>query len=364
LILIFGSVLLLVFTSLRSSIASTPPIQLPTVDFSEPIPATITPVELENTVITESAHQAFGDDDEEGPSTLQRLAAYAVFLLSLALVAVEVARGVRTPVVTEGWGGVGFSAFLALLSGLDLGEFGERFLLLGSGEVAAHRTSLLTVYFFSTLVTFRSTLIHSNGQGDLLMDSVATSLVLTILLIDVLTPYRASLDGVLAGKKSRGRQFHRYTTPPTAATTTESGEKIRVQRPPPIEEPLSLASRALFSFLQPLIWRHYWTPIEEKDVPQLREDDQTAVVVGGWRGWNEFRESERRGLKEGREKLPEGKGSLSWKLLVYFKGYFVLQAVSEDAFSSGVQRGERLTCVVASLISFAVLVGCLRPLRL
>ena len=200
--------------------------------------------------------------------------------------------------------------------------------------MSAHRITLLTIYFFTTLVTFRSTLI--SHQGDLIMDSLASSLVLVILLLDITTPYRSSLDGVLAGRKARGSAFRRQhakssaiateTPSSNSRTTTESGEKIKLVKPPSVEEPLSLASRSLFSYLQPLIWKHYFTPIEEKDIPELREDDRTSVVVGGWR---EFRERERRGLKhpEG-EKLSEGKGSLSWKLLVYFKGYFALQAVS------------------------------------
>jgi len=204
------------------------------------------------------------------------------------------------------------------------------------------------------------------------MDSLASSLVLVILLLDITTPYRSSLDGVLTGRKARGSAFrHQHAKfsstssenpSSTSRTTSESGEKIKLVKPPSVEEPLSLASRSLFSYLQPLIWKYYWTPIEVKDIPELREDDRTSVVVGGWR---EFRERERRGLKhpEG-AKLPEGKGSLSWKLLVYFKGYFALQGVSLDLRSVPCEEEDRrvasrLTPRLASFV-FAALVGRLR----
>ena len=66
--------------------------------------------------------------------------------------------------------------------------------------------------------------------------------------------------------------------PPTASYSSQKDEL-----PPPPEQHASLISRALFAFVTPIVWRHYWVPITLGTVPQLLPNDRAAAVVATFR---------------------------------------------------------------------------------
>lgn len=272
---------------------SSPPVQLPTLEDEANHPAhhvddSISPRHLENTVIRDAALAGFGAEPEEPRSFVEKLAGFLALALLVGLLGVELARAVQLssiPQRTAFSGGFAFAAYLVLLAALAVRrKVAYRLFGIEPGALEAHRISLEAVYLVLSLVSFRSALIAPKAKGNLInLDAVASALVFAVFLVDTLVPYRSQLDGALAGHYARGRFFPRADKGDESVNANgSSSTSAPFKRPPTIEEPRSLAGRALFSYLNAPIYRHFFTPIEEKDVPALREDDQTASVVGGW----------------------------------------------------------------------------------
>lgn len=274
----------------------------------------LSPLVLEDSVLRKSALEIYGDEPELGKSIIEKLRDWTVLSALLAFLVLEIFIAVKSLAIsnTAEQGLVVLAAYLTGLSIFSLVsemKLGKQFGLFPYGSsVENHRTTLLFAGLFLKLINLRSCLIQSSTRQTLIFQSITSALVLFAVLIDIFTPYQSTLDGTLEGHRSRGRGFRK---------TSSDSKKIEM-----VEEPLSMVSRAFFAYMNPLIARHFKTAIKEQDVPQLREDDRAAVVVGGWR---EFRERQRRGLVGGQQGF--GKGGLSWNLMVYFKKYLFLQIV-------------------------------------
>jgi hypothetical protein len=332
-------------------------IELPSAAAAAPTASTgyVSPVGLEDAVLRSQARKVFGSEPEEGKSAFERVRDVGEVLLLAGLLALEVVRAVRAPAgVTAPWGGVALSAYLLALSVLTAVErIGTGLLGLHTNELEAHRTTLLVFYGALSFIGLRSAILDS--APTLLTDSLAAGITLVLLLLDIFTPYRAVLDGALAGHRARGAAFQLARAARNAEAGDSPDDGARKQTVPCLEEPRSLFARATFTYMNPLIFRHFNRPITKEETPDLREDDRTAVVVAGWRAYREAR------LGEEERAKPYAKGSLSWQLIWYFKGYFALQAV----------RSRRLTTRPSELGSSADarppspdLVGVLCPLFL
>lgn len=181
---------------------------------------------------------------------LEKAASWLVLGLSIALLAVEVARGALNPRETiEGLGAVAIATYLVVLALLSSSKsFGIHVLGLRRNELDAHRSSLTILYAIIALVTFRSTLIAANQahKAALVLNSLAPSILLAMILLDVCVPYRAELDGALTGQQSRGMHYQR------PVDSGLGGDQEKKAKKPMIEEPRALASRALFTYMNPV----------------------------------------------------------------------------------------------------------------
>lgn len=107
------------------------------------------------------------------------------------------------------------------------------------------------LYFVIALVSFRSSLINkgSEDKAELVLNALAPSILMAVILLDTCVPYRSELDGALMGQQSRGMYYER----PVDQGLTGEGEKgEKKSKKPMIEEPRSLASRALFTYMNPV----------------------------------------------------------------------------------------------------------------
>ena len=46
---------------------------------------------------------------------------------------------------------------------------------------------------------------------------------------------------------------------------------------------IAVFAKASFSFMLPLLWRHFWQPIKLDNIPAIREDDSAATSLGAFR---------------------------------------------------------------------------------
>lgn len=332
LVLVGGSlVVALLYRIVQLSNGSEPAIQLPISSAGSPPASAASPVALEAEVLRRGARAVYGTEPEEAKSTVEVVRDIGMLGLLLGLLALELVRALGSPAGSlTGWGGVALSAFLLALSLITALDRTGTTTVLGfhSNQLEAHRSTLLIAYGAFTFVNLRSSIIGSAAQ-DLLNDSLASAAVLALVLLDICTPYRAQLDGALEGHRARGAAFHRAR----AARSPEGGDggtgssassSFKPAPPPGLEEPRSLFARATFTYMNPLIFRHFRRPITEGEIPDLREDDRAAVVVAGWRAW---RERSLAGLGEDERAKVYVKGSLSWALVKFFQSYFLLQGV-------------------------------------
>ncbi|CED84845.1 Multidrug resistance-associated protein/mitoxantrone resistance protein, ABC superfamily [Phaffia rhodozyma] len=296
-----------------------PAIQLPLTDGHSVTPS---PVALENEVLKSSALDVYGVEPELGKSVLERIKDWVLLLFLSSLLGLEIFNGLmavldHTVWAICGWGMVALAGYLTLLSAIALfaeSSTGRKYGLTPYGASAEiHRTTLLFAYLLLKLVNFRHALIDQyTGSRWIVLQAITSSLVLVLVLLDIFTPYRSNLDGVLEGHRSRGRSS-------LSSSSANISSKIETKAEM-IEEPSSLFARTFFSYVNKPIFRHFYTPIKMSNVPQLREDDRTAVVVSGWR---DFRQRQRSEHTDSEKEF--GKGGLTWNLVVYFKSYLLLQ---------------------------------------
>lgn len=262
--------------------SSNQPISLPittdlSTDSSGPTP--ISPLILENTLIRASANAAYGSEPDQPRSLLEKTTSYLILLLTLVLLSLEIAKGslLTTDLSerTQGWVNVGLTAYLVVLALLSCSKsFGSHVLGLERRALDVHRTTLVMIYFVIALVDFRSGLIHrgeevgftTTSPGSktttnlVLLDALVSGVLLVIFLLDVCTPYRSALDGTLTGHFSRGGKYQRPIEAAASAaegtTATAAAGQEKKAHPygstPMIEEPRSVASRALFSYMNPV----------------------------------------------------------------------------------------------------------------
>jgi hypothetical protein len=75
----------------------------------------------------------------------------------------------------------------------------------------------------------------------------------------------------------------------------------------------------------PLLFRHYWTPIQLKDIPSVREDDGSAASLGAFRADQAMRDKAHADKHDGAKR----KRNLGLDLLRLFSPEIFVQAVSQ-----------------------------------
>lgn len=166
-------------------------------------------------------------------------------------------------------------------------------------------TGWISVHLFGTVIDLRSQILrHQHGIS---LAPLIVELVYWAMLISV--PYGQTLSRLLADARSRG-----------GASSGSYGHNL----PRHIEEPTSAFSRATYTFILPLLFRHYWSPIKLEQIPQLREDDVAAASLGGFRAEQAVRDTAYAQAHGGEKR----KRNLAWDLLRFFGPEVTAQCVS------------------------------------
>nr|XP_018261799.1 ATP-binding cassette transporter [Kwoniella dejecticola CBS 10117]OBR83957.1 ATP-binding cassette transporter [Kwoniella dejecticola CBS 10117] len=185
-------------------------------------------------------------------SKWRRLRFWVGIVGALAWFELEVAR-----VVIEGsWRDVVFPGWLALIA------------LIPSSPL----TAILTIHILPSLIAFRSNIVQPH-TSTLRIASGIIEVVYWIAMISL--PYSESLDRLLEKGFSQG-----------GGSSGSYGEKL----PTHCEEPTSVFARATYSFLLPLLFKHYFKPITLQDIPAIREDDSASSSLGAFRAYRASRD--------------------------------------------------------------------------
>ncbi|WFD25646.1 hypothetical protein MNAN1_000609 [Malassezia nana] len=148
------------------------------------------------------------------------------------------------------------------------------------------------------LSNLRTTFVTADlERGARLVAMVQAALTVIIFCLSIMTPITQALPSGLSALQETMHKHTLYSelrtavpTPPRIQraaddedTIVPSFSKDSGQLLPPPEQHASLLSRALFLFVQPVIWKHYFEPITLKDVPQLLSSDRAASVTATFR---------------------------------------------------------------------------------
>ncbi|KAK6910984.1 hypothetical protein I203_105019 [Kwoniella mangroviensis CBS 8507] len=171
---------------------------------------------------------------------------------ALAWFELDIARGV----IEGSWRDAVFPAWLALIA------------LIPSSPL----TAVLTFHILPSLILFRSNIIQPHTSS-LKIASGIVEVVYWVAMISI--PYSEELDRLLTGGVSQG-----------GGSSGSYGEEL----PKHCEEPTSTFSRATYSFILPLLIKHYFKPITLKDIPAIREDDSASSSLGAFRAYRAGRD--------------------------------------------------------------------------
>ncbi|WVQ75171.1 hypothetical protein IAR50_004781 [Cryptococcus sp. DSM 104548] len=126
---------------------------------------------------------------------------------------------------------------------------------------------VLTLHLPIKLLLFRSSVIQQSASA-LTATCIAAELFYWFALISI--PYEHELDRLLEGGTSKG-----------GGTLGSFGHSL----PSHPEESSSPFSRATYTFLLPLLFKHYKKPITVADIPGIREDDSSAAALAAFRAY-------------------------------------------------------------------------------
>ncbi|WFD29240.1 hypothetical protein MSPP1_000247 [Malassezia sp. CBS 17886] len=158
-----------------------------------------------------------------------------------------------------------------------------------------HVLALVVAYVLVTASNLRSALIAPALHAAWPLTAVQLLLATVLLACCLLTPLTQRppkmLRAIYATMHPRTVFGHLRTSVPTPQHPadgedpgiTPSFSKDDAEALPPPEEHASLLSRALFQFVQPVIWKHFWVPITLPAVPQLMPGDRAAAVTAMFR---------------------------------------------------------------------------------
>ncbi|KAK0555362.1 Transporter of the ATP-binding cassette (ABC) [Tilletia horrida] len=141
-----------------------------------------------------------------------------------------------------------------------------------------------------------------------------------------------------------------------AAESSDSDAKEKDQGPVPPEDRASLLSRAFFSFVTPLVRKHYSEQFSLPAVPELSAENRAASVLACFRSGGSPSGSPAEAVEDAGNETSIGrdevlplpgppKESLSWRLLLYFKKDLIFQfawAVVQAVFELSPAIGLRL----------------------
>ncbi|WWC71269.1 uncharacterized protein I206_105222 [Kwoniella pini CBS 10737] len=182
----------------------------------------------------------------------RRLRFWVGIIGALAWFELEIARGV----IEGSWRDAVFPGWLALIA------------LIPSSPL----TAILTIHVLPSLIAFRSNIVQPHTSA-LIIASGILEVVYWIAMISI--PYSENLDRLLEKGFSQG-----------GGTSGSYGTKL----PKHCEEPASVFSRATYTFILPLLFKHYFQPITLQDIPAIREDDSASSSLGAFRAYRASRD--------------------------------------------------------------------------
>nr|XP_019045027.1 ATP-binding cassette transporter [Kwoniella bestiolae CBS 10118]OCF23957.1 ATP-binding cassette transporter [Kwoniella bestiolae CBS 10118] len=216
------------------------------------------------------------DGSRKSESKWRRLRFWVGLIGALAWFELEIARGA----IEGSWKDAILPAWLALIA------------LVPSSPL----TAILTIHILPSLILFRSNTIQPHTSS-LRIASGVVEVVYWVAMISI--PYSEGLDRLLDGGVSQG-----------GGTSGSYGEKL----PKHCEEPASTFSRATYSFLLPLLFKHYFKPITLNDIPAIREDDSASSSLGAFRAFRAGRDKDHV-AKTGEKRIRNLGADLFWFFL-------------------------------------------------
>jgi hypothetical protein len=169
---------------------------------------------------------------------------------------------------------------------------------------------------------------HTSSKKPFIFETILMAHTIFFLVVYTSVPFRTRLDGILQGLKAgKGNGARRKVVIGYAAEETEA---YTVNDNP--AEPRSVMSRAMFSHVIPIVFRHYKNPLQVKDVPAIREDDTPPVSVANWRLDQQEADGHAEDQKSGGAKKKPTK--FAFRLFWHFRELFWLQFVSSPSTSS------------------------------
>ena len=168
---------------------------------------------------------------------------------------------------------------------------------------------------------------HTSSKKPFIFETILMAHTIFFLVVYTSVPFRTRLDGILQGLKAgKGNGARRKVVIGYAAEETEA---YTVNDNP--AEPRSVMSRALFSHVIPIVFRHYKNPLQVKDVPAIREDDTPPVSVANWRLDQKEADVHTEDQKSGGAKKKPTK--FAFRLFWHFRELFWLQFVSSSSIT-------------------------------
>ncbi|WFD21924.1 hypothetical protein MEQU1_000583 [Malassezia equina] len=213
--------------------------------------------------------------------TLELLLSIAVVIMCIGSMGSQADAGVVWPI---------YWTYFATISALTLWK---------THSMHKHKLVLSCLGTLIALSNLRSALLMADmGSKARMAIVIQTALIVPIFGLSIMTPITQALP---SGLRTLQETMHKHTvyselrtavpTPPRIQRAVDRNEDAIVPSfskdsspllPPP-EQHASLLSRALFLFVQPVIWKHYFEPITLKDVPQLMTSDRAASVTATFR---------------------------------------------------------------------------------
>lgn len=179
--------------------------------------------------------------------------------------------------------------------------------------------ALITLHFPISLVLLRSAVIRSDYTLLTIMPVVVEGIYWSALIS---LPYGESMTRLLKGGKSKG-----------GGSTGSFGKDLprHPEEPSCTSNPLAHSligeatfSRSTYTFLIPLLFKHWFTPITLDDIPAIREDDSSTTSIASFRA-DQAKRDKTYAARHGGAKRQR---NLGWDLLAFFSPDILTQCVS------------------------------------
>ena len=218
---------------------------------------------------------------------MQRIKCALEMSCALLLLALHVGASVSSPLPEWEWSWV-----LYWIYGTALCAYSVR----SGHKLFVQKLAVISVYFLVMLSNMRSAIIGTAPASESMtaISAVQLAVSFAMLVPTLFFPLSTTPSRELRAMQDSMHQRHLFQDMHTAIATPRVDPEAadapvprfstsKATPPPPPEQHAPLISRALFSFVTPTVWKHYWTPIELETVPELMPNDRAAAVVAQFR---------------------------------------------------------------------------------